>query len=129
MPDPRTVFARLREQLFRYYGTPYRLRVPEVEDERLTLLDRDGATWREPWIEAIADYEPTGQRFGPALDAIEAPSRTGDFRQLWAHRVRRYLQASTRRSPRLPRGFQRRDHGRHGLGQDRVLPSARREAP
>lgn len=79
MPDPRTVFARLREQLFRYYGTPYRLRVPEVEDERLTLLDRDGATWREPWIEAIADYEPTGHLFGPALRGIGVPAELASF--------------------------------------------------
>ena len=37
MPDPRTVFARLREQLFRYYGTPYRL-VPA--DERILASTR-----------------------------------------------------------------------------------------
>ena len=79
MPDPRTVFTRLREQVFRYYGTPYRLRVPEVEAERLALLDRDGATWREPWIEAIADYELTGDGFATALDVIEAPAELARF--------------------------------------------------
>ena len=79
MPDPRTVFTRLREQVFRYYGTPYRLRVPEVEKERLALLDRDGATWREPWIEAIAEYELTGDGFAPALESIGAPAELASF--------------------------------------------------
>ena len=79
MPNPTNVFARLREQVFRYYGTPYRLRVPEVEAERLALLDRDGATWREPWIEAIADYELTGDGFANALRAIEAPDELASF--------------------------------------------------
>ena len=79
MPDPRTVFTRLREQVFRYYGTPYRLRVPEVEAERLALLDRDGATWREPWIEAIADYELTEDGFVAALEGIEAPADLASF--------------------------------------------------
>ena len=79
MPDPRTVFTRLREQVFRYYGTPYRLRVPEVEDERLALLDRDGATWREPWIEAIAEYELTEDGFAPAMESIGAPAELASF--------------------------------------------------
>ena len=79
MPHPTTVFTRLREQVFRYYGTPYRLRVPEVEAERLALLDRDGATWREPWIEAIADYELSGDGFATALHAIEAPAELASF--------------------------------------------------
>ena len=79
MPDPTTVFKRLREQVFRYYGTPYRLRVPEVEAERLTLLDRNGGTWREPWVEAIADYELTGDGFAAALQMIEAPAELASF--------------------------------------------------
>ena len=95
MPDPTTVFKRLREQVFRYYGTPYRLRVPEVEAERRALLDRDGATWREPWIEAVADYELTGDGFAAALKAIEAPDELASFARLWAYRVSRHLQAST----------------------------------
>ena len=79
MPDPTTVFKRLREQVFRYYGTPYRLRVPEVETERRALLDREGATWREPWIEAIANYELTGDGFAAALHRIEAPDDLASF--------------------------------------------------
>jgi hypothetical protein len=65
--NPISAFDRLRENLFRYYGTPYRLAEPEVERERYELFDHDDGVWREPWVESINDYELTGLGFETAL--------------------------------------------------------------
>src|SRR5690242_1278808 len=67
MADPIRTFERLRELLFRYYGTPFRLADPDIERERLELLDNDDGVWREPWVEAIGDYALTGQGFQAAM--------------------------------------------------------------
>jgi ATP-dependent helicase YprA (DUF1998 family) len=68
--NPISAFDRLREYVFRYYGTPYRLAEPEVESERHELFDHDGGVWREPWVESINDYELTGLRFEQALSQL-----------------------------------------------------------
>ncbi len=67
MANPLTTFAQLREYLFRYYNTPYRLRDPHVAEERQLLLDQEGATWRQPWIEPLRDYAVTGVGLDHAL--------------------------------------------------------------
>ena len=60
MPNPVTAFERLRADLFRYYDTPFRVRLPEVLAERRSLLDHEGGQWREPWLEVMRNYAITG---------------------------------------------------------------------
>src|SRR4051812_13672657 len=50
------VFDRLRDRLFRYYDTPFSIADKRVQAERRTLLDADGVTYREPWLEVIPEY-------------------------------------------------------------------------
>ena len=57
MPDLFAVFDSLRDYFFRYYDTPFALRDEALQRERRDLLDRDGVSWREPWIEVLRDYE------------------------------------------------------------------------
>jgi hypothetical protein len=56
MRDLDSVFAALREGLFRYYDTPFALASEELQHERRRLLDRDGASWRHPFVEPMRDY-------------------------------------------------------------------------
>ena len=79
MATPTTVFQRLRSELFRYYGTPYRIRDDAVSLERLHLLDREGLTWREPWLEPIPDYRTTGQMLEGALASTGAAPEFAGF--------------------------------------------------
>ncbi len=79
MATPISVFNRLREEFFRYYGTPYRLRHSEIEAERKQLLDRDGVTWREPWIEPIVEYELTKQGLDGACRSAGASADLAEF--------------------------------------------------
>lgn len=79
MTNPISAFDRLREYLFRYYATPYRLATPEVERERLALLDHDDGVWREPWVESINEYETTGVGFDAAIGGAGAPTDLGEF--------------------------------------------------
>ena len=79
MANPISAFNRLREYVFRYYGTPFRLAVPEVESERLELLDHDDGVWREPWVESINDYESTGVGFESALSQLGVSEELAAF--------------------------------------------------
>lgn len=81
MATPVSVFDRLRAEFFRYYGTPYRLRDELVERERKALLDRDGVTWREPWVEPIAEYQLTDDLFETAARAAGAHADLAEFAQ------------------------------------------------
>ena len=67
MTNPLSAHKRLREELFRYYRTPYRLRDEKVQAERDAMLDREGLTWREPWVEPIPDYKLTGTDLATAI--------------------------------------------------------------
>jgi ATP-dependent helicase YprA (DUF1998 family) len=53
---PTTLFNRIREDLFRYYNTPFGLQDAELQAERERLLDADGVAWRQPWLEPIPEY-------------------------------------------------------------------------
>ena len=79
MANPIKVFNRIREELFRYYGTPFRLGDHHVESERLAMLDREGMTWREPWVEPVLEYRLTGQAVHGALYEAGAPDELADF--------------------------------------------------
>ena len=82
MADGITAFERLREDLLRYYDTPFKVRLDEVMDERRSLLDRDGGIWREPWIEVLRDYALTGLGLDQALKAAGAPPDLARFASL-----------------------------------------------
>jgi hypothetical protein len=60
MPNPISAFERLRADYFRYYDTPFRVRLDPVMAERRNLLDQEGKQWREPWLEVIRNYSLTG---------------------------------------------------------------------
>jgi len=77
--NPISAFDRLRENLFRYYGTPYRLSEPEVERERHELFDHDDGVWREPWVESINDYELTGLGFEAAVSKLKVSADLAAF--------------------------------------------------
>jgi Lhr-like helicase len=79
MADPVSSFERLRADLFRYYDTPFRVRLDGVMSERRALLDRDGVAWREPWIEVIRQYALTGTGVIEALRRSGAPDDLHDF--------------------------------------------------
>lgn len=81
MPDPFTTFERLRDNLFRYYDTPFRVRIDSVMRERRRLLDRDGVVWREPWLELIRPYTLSGEGARQALRGAGAPDELWDFAQ------------------------------------------------
>lgn len=79
MTDPFSTFQRLRDDLFRYYETPFRLRSDGVTRERRELLDRDGITWREPWIEVIQSYATTGLGLAGAIKSSGADQELEGF--------------------------------------------------
>jgi len=61
MANSISAFESLKDDFFRYYDTPFKVRSPEIMNERKDLLDREGVIWREPWIELLRTYESTGQ--------------------------------------------------------------------
>jgi ATP-dependent helicase YprA (DUF1998 family) len=79
MANPITMFERVREEIFRYYGTPYRLSDSLVEAERKALLDREGMTWRQPWVEPVLEYATTGDGVETALAKAGASPDLADF--------------------------------------------------
>lgn len=79
MASPASSFSRLREDLFRYYDTPYRLRLDEVMRERRALLDRAGAAWQKPWVEVLRAYAATGLGAAEALRGAGAPDELLNF--------------------------------------------------
>jgi ATP-dependent helicase YprA (DUF1998 family) len=79
--NPVLVFENLRTEFFRYYGTPYRLRYDDVERERRELLDREGSTWQQPWIEPVAEYKLSGIGVGAAFAEAGACAELAEFAQ------------------------------------------------
>ena len=79
MANPTSVFNRVREELFRYYRTPYRLSDGDVERERFAMLDREGMTWREPWVEPVLEYQVTGRGVSQALADAGASPELAEF--------------------------------------------------
>lgn len=70
MANPESTFRRLREDLMRYYDTPYRLRLEEVMAERRSIVDRPGGAWQEPWVEVIRPYAVTGLGLEEAIRSV-----------------------------------------------------------
>jgi ATP-dependent helicase YprA (DUF1998 family) len=67
-------FRNLREGLFRYYDTPFALRSERLQEERRRLLDVEGVSWREPFVEPIRDWAAAPGSIGDALVAAGAPA-------------------------------------------------------
>jgi Lhr-like helicase len=79
MTDIGHVHAQLRDYLFRYYNTPFRLRDSKLEDERTGLLDRDGVTWREPWLEPLRTYVSSSRSVEESCLLIDPSGQLGEF--------------------------------------------------
>lgn len=102
MANPATTFNRLRQDLIRYYDTPFRVRLEEVMAERRALMDRIGGAWQEPWVEVLRPYAVTGLGLDAALDEAGASAdlkafvRCGllDFDDVFVHQ-RDALRSST----------------------------------
>jgi hypothetical protein len=82
---PTALFNRIRQDLFRYYNTPFGLQDAELQAEREHLLDADGVAWRQPWLEPIPEYavvdeqlEETVRRAGFGAD-LATVARMGLF--------------------------------------------------
>jgi ATP-dependent helicase YprA (DUF1998 family) len=77
--DAVKAFETLREYYFRYYDTPFAVADEHVQRERLALLNQDGVTWREPWIEPLRDYDLAGRDVAESCAAMDAPSELAEF--------------------------------------------------
>ncbi|UGS35342.1 DEAD/DEAH box helicase [Capillimicrobium parvum] len=67
-------FQALREGLFRYYDTPFALRSDVLEQERRQLLDRDGVSWRKPFVEPIRDWRNAPGSIAEAISEARGPA-------------------------------------------------------
>jgi ATP-dependent helicase YprA (DUF1998 family) len=77
--DAASVFETLREYFFRYYETPFALADRRLDRERRELLDRDGVTWREPWLEPLRDFKLSGQDLEASCTGAGAPAELAEF--------------------------------------------------
>lgn len=94
MTDVLKVFNGLRDYYFRYYDTPFAVAHQGVMEERRELLDRDGVTYREPWIEVLREYVSAPGDLDSSFGRVGGPPELGTFaklgllqdvEQLWAH--------------------------------------------
>lgn len=81
MASPAATFDRLRQDLFRYYDTPFRVRLDGVMRERQALLNRPGGAWQEPWVEVLRPYAVTGLGVTEAMRRAGAPAELAGFSQ------------------------------------------------
>lgn len=79
MAQPDLTFARLRDDLVRYYDTPFRVRLEEVMAERRDIVDRPSGVWQQPWIEVLRPYALSGVGLDAALRSAGASSDLIDF--------------------------------------------------
>lgn len=95
--DAVETFERLRDAFFRYYDTPFGLADSRLQDERRSLLDRDGGVFRRPMLELRPQYRLTGRQLAGSAAAAGAPPELAAFgaaglvppgRQLYTHQER-----------------------------------------
>ena len=82
MPDAFAVSQALREAFFRYYDTPFALADRAIQNERRALLDADGVSWRDPWIDLLREYQTIPGDLGAAFASIGAHGALADFARL-----------------------------------------------
>lgn len=61
MIDPFKSFETIIANYKRYLKTAFSTRFPSFEKERESLLDTDGVLYRQPWIEMLPEYKPSGK--------------------------------------------------------------------
>lgn len=77
--DPIQTFEHLREAYFRYYDTPFGLSDPSLEEERRSILDRDGGVYREPLIEIRPEYETLERSLQESVSRSRADPDLAEF--------------------------------------------------
>ena len=77
--DALSAFDSLREYFFRYYDTPFSVLSPEVQRERRNLIDKDGVSYREPWIEMLRGYELAESDIRGSCASAGAPPELAEF--------------------------------------------------
>lgn len=61
MLDPVGAFEKIRRKFILYIQTAFGTRFPSLENERESLLKRQGVLNQEPWIEPLPRYESSGK--------------------------------------------------------------------
>ncbi|MET8046563.1 DEAD/DEAH box helicase [Streptosporangium sp. NPDC005286] len=80
--DVTQTFDALREAYLRYYDTAFRLRDPQLQAERRSLLDTPGGMYTEPYVEVRPEYTTTGRSLADSTALAGAPAELADFAQL-----------------------------------------------
>jgi len=82
MPNAISVFNALRDQFFLYYDTPFSIRDRLVQEERRELLNRDGVSYRLPWLEVIRESQGCGRDLAGSVQHTNSPPELGEFASL-----------------------------------------------
>jgi ATP-dependent helicase YprA (DUF1998 family) len=82
MPNAISLFNALREQFFLYYDTPFSIRDRLVQEERRELLNRDGVSYRLPWLEVIRESAGCGQGLTESVQGTNSPHELAEFASL-----------------------------------------------
>src|SRR6266496_3470680 len=111
MSDVIGTFEALKDHYFRYYNTPFRVSDPGIQAERTALLDREGVTYREPWLEVLRDYVPSERGAEEVLTEadgdLHAFTKAGllqDIERLYLHQARALSAAASGRNVVLTAG-------------------------
>lgn len=57
--DPIGAFNQINEMYLKYLQSAFKTRYKKIEEERLSLLKRDGNAYQDPYIEILPEYEET----------------------------------------------------------------------
>ncbi|MBD2526716.1 DEAD/DEAH box helicase [Nostoc sp. FACHB-133] len=79
MNDPFKIFDSIRQTYLRYLESPFRVRYEALMSERRAMLDQDGQLWREPLLEPIAPYLPSGFTIAEACQHFGINSAVANF--------------------------------------------------
>ena len=78
MTNPILAFDTIRDNFIRYVKTAFGTQSKGIEKEREALLRTDRVLYREPWIEALPDYQPSGKTIN-TLTATDLLTLRNDF--------------------------------------------------
>lgn len=74
-------FDKLRDAYMRYYDTPFGLALPQLQEERRRLLDRDGGVYREPLLEVRPEYATAARSLLESVAAARGAEELAEFAQ------------------------------------------------
>lgn len=80
MNDPISAFDTIRDNFIRYVKTAFGTQSVSIEKEREALLHTDRVLYREPWVETLPDYKPSGKTIDTLIDA-DLPTLTSADQQ------------------------------------------------